>query len=138
MGTILLVKRASEAFSLVMKTNNCLRLRVLTRNMCLHLAYVFSPGVRVLTWRTCSHLVYVSSTGVCFPCIPTVDLLFSFTSKWFFCYLLTILLLHFSTEQTTNTSVVQINRLCHETFHLHFGHEISHAQDVISLVVGFS
>ena len=50
MGTIFLVKRASEAseaseaFSLVMKTHNCLRLRGLTRNTC--------P-----TWRT----AYVSS-----------------------------------------------------------------------------
>ena len=47
MGTIFLVKRASEAseaFSLVMKTHNCLRLRGLTRNTCPHLAY----GVHVL------------------------------------------------------------------------------------------
>ena len=48
---------ASEAFSLVMKTNNCLRLCALTRNACLHrrtcphLAY------------TCPQLVYVSSPG---------------------------------------------------------------------------
>ena len=44
MGTIFFSKRASEAFSVVMKTNNCLRLRVLTRNACLHLSYVSSPG----------------------------------------------------------------------------------------------
>ena len=57
---------ASEAFSLVMKTNNCLRLRVLTSNACLHLAYVSSPGVRVLTWRNVSSPgVHMSSTGVC-------------------------------------------------------------------------
>ena len=43
-----------------MKTNNCLRLRVLTRNRCLHLAYVSSPGVRILNW----YVVYASSTGV--------------------------------------------------------------------------
>ena len=47
-----------------MKTNNCLRLRVLTRNRCLHLAYVSSPSVRVLTWRAYPQLVYASSTGV--------------------------------------------------------------------------
>ena len=52
---------ASEAFSLVMKTNNCLRLRVLTRNMCLNLAYVSSPGICVLNWHTCPHLAIMSS-----------------------------------------------------------------------------
>ena len=52
---ILIIKRASEAFSLVMKTNNCLRLRVLTRNMCLHLAYMSSPDEYVFASnrRTC-------------------------------------------------------------------------------------
>ena len=61
----LIIKRASgasEAFSLVMKTN-CLRLRILTRNACLHLAYVSSPGVRVLNWRMRPQLAYVSSPG---------------------------------------------------------------------------
>ena len=41
-----LIKRASDAnkvFSLVMKTHNILRLRVLTRLTCPHLAYVSSP-----------------------------------------------------------------------------------------------
>ena len=62
----LFVKRASgasEAFSLVLKTNNCLRLRVLTRNVCLHPAYVSSPGVRFLNWRMRPQLAYVSSPG---------------------------------------------------------------------------
>ena len=45
------IKRASTAFSLVMKSNNCLRLRVLTRNACLHLAYVSPLGERVLNRR---------------------------------------------------------------------------------------
>ena len=48
------VKRASgvsEAFSLVMKSNNCLRIRVLTRNACLYLAYVSPLGKRVLNRR---------------------------------------------------------------------------------------
>ena len=73
MGTIFLVikraSRASEAFSLVMKTNNCLRLCVLTR-MCLHLAYTSSPGMSstgacVLNWHVRPQLEYASSTGVC-------------------------------------------------------------------------
>ena len=51
---------ASEAFSLVMKNNNCLRIRVLTRNACLHLAYV-SFGVHVLTCCTCPQLANMSS-----------------------------------------------------------------------------
>ena len=55
---------AREAFSLVMKTYICLRLRVLTRNACRHLEYVSSPGISVFTWSTCSHLAYVSSLGV--------------------------------------------------------------------------
>ena len=59
------IKRVSKAFSLVMKTNNCLRLRVLTWHTCPHLAYVSSPGIRVLgirvfTWRTCPHLAYMA------------------------------------------------------------------------------
>ena len=65
-GNHLLVKRASGAtkvFSLVLKTNNCLRLRVLTRNTCLHLVYVSSPGVRILNWRMCPQLAYMSSPG---------------------------------------------------------------------------
>ena len=44
---VIIIKRASgasEVFSL-MKTNNCLRIRVLTRNACLHLAYASSTGV---------------------------------------------------------------------------------------------
>ena len=56
---IIIFKRArgaSEAFSLVMKTNNCLRIHVLTRNACLHQECVSSPGVCVLNWRTCPHL----------------------------------------------------------------------------------
>ena len=44
----LIIKRASEAFSLVMKSNNCLRIRVLTRNACFHLAYVSPLGEHVL------------------------------------------------------------------------------------------
>ena len=62
--------RASEAFSLVMKTNKCLRLRVLTRNACLHLAYVSSPayvsstGVCVLNWHTFQHLANMSSSRI--------------------------------------------------------------------------
>ena len=54
MGTIFLVKHASgesEAFSLVMKSNNCLRLCVLTRNACLHQAYVSPLGEHVLNLR---------------------------------------------------------------------------------------
>ena len=39
---------ASEAFSLVMKSNNSFGIRVLTRNACLHLAYVSPLGERVL------------------------------------------------------------------------------------------
>ena len=61
---IMIIKRASgasEVFSLVMKTNNCLRIRVLTRNTCLHLAYVSLPGVCVLTWRTCPQLANMST-----------------------------------------------------------------------------
>ena len=42
---------ASEAFSLVMKSNNCLRIRVLPRNACLHLAYMSPLGKRVHNWR---------------------------------------------------------------------------------------
>ena len=38
-----------------MKSNNCLRIRVLTRNACLHLAYVFPLGERVL--NQCMQLV---------------------------------------------------------------------------------
>ena len=62
--------RASEAFSLVMKTNKCLRLRVLTRNACLHLAYVSSPayvsstGVCILNWHTFPHLANMSSLRI--------------------------------------------------------------------------
>ena len=62
--------RASEAFSLVMKTNKCLRLRVLTRNACLNLAYVSSPayvastGVCVLNWHTFQHLANMSSSRI--------------------------------------------------------------------------
>ena len=51
MGTIFVVKRASgasEAISLVMKSNNCL-----TRNVCLHLAYVPPLGKRVLNPGIC-------------------------------------------------------------------------------------
>ena len=47
----LLVKRASgvsEAFSLVMKSNNSLGIRVLTRNVSLHLAYMSPLGEHVL------------------------------------------------------------------------------------------
>ena len=46
MGTI--IKResgASEAFSEVMKTNNCFGLCVLTRNTCFYLACASSTGV---------------------------------------------------------------------------------------------
>ena len=43
--------RASEAFSLVMKSNNFLRICVLTRNACLHLAYMSPLGERVLNRR---------------------------------------------------------------------------------------
>ena len=70
MGNIFLVKRASrasEAFSLMMKTNNCLRLRVLTRNTRLHLVYVVyvsSTGVCVLNWCTCPHLANMSSPRI--------------------------------------------------------------------------
>ena len=49
--SVQLIKRASgasKAFSPVMKSNNCLRIRVLTRNACLHLAYVSPLGERVL------------------------------------------------------------------------------------------
>ena len=41
----------SEAFPLEMKTNNSLGIRVLTRNACLHLAYVSPLGERVLNRR---------------------------------------------------------------------------------------
>ena len=61
-----IIKRASggsEAFSLVMKTHNFFRLRVLTRNTCLHLVYVSSPGVCVHNWHICPQLAYVSSPG---------------------------------------------------------------------------
>ena len=44
-------------FSLVMKTYNGLRLRVLTWN-------TSSPGIRVFTWHTCPLLAYVSSPGI--------------------------------------------------------------------------
>ena len=67
MGTIFLFKRASgasEAFSLVMKTHNCLRLLVLARNKCLHVAYMSSTGVCVLNWRTCPHLANVFSPRI--------------------------------------------------------------------------
>ena len=40
---IMIIKRASEAFSLVMKTNNCLRLCVLTWNTCLHMFQAHAP-----------------------------------------------------------------------------------------------
>ena len=63
--SLAIFKHASEAFSLVMKTNTCLSIRVLTRNTCLHLEYMSSPGIRVLAWCTCPHLAYVSSTGIC-------------------------------------------------------------------------
>ena len=47
-----------------MKTNNCLRIRVLTRNACLHLMHVSSPGAcSVLNWRMRPQLAYVSSHG---------------------------------------------------------------------------
>ena len=62
-----IIKRASgasKAFSLVMKTNNYLRLRVFSRNACLHLAYVSIAGVRVFNWRSmCPQLAYMSSLG---------------------------------------------------------------------------
>ena len=48
-----------------MNPNNCLRLRDLTWNVCLHQAYMSSLGVHVVTWQACFHLAYVSSTGVC-------------------------------------------------------------------------
>ena len=38
----------SEAFSLVMKSNNSLGIRILTRNACLHLAYVSPLGECIL------------------------------------------------------------------------------------------
>ena len=49
-------------FSLV-KTNNCLRIHVLTRNACLHLAHVSSHGVSVLNFHMRPQLAYVSSPG---------------------------------------------------------------------------
>ena len=45
---LIVIKRVSEAFSLVMKSTNCLRIRVLTRNACLPLAYVSPLGKHVL------------------------------------------------------------------------------------------
>ena len=42
----LVIKRASEAFSLVMKNNNCL------------LGYMSSPEMRVFIWHMCPHLAY--------------------------------------------------------------------------------
>ena len=60
-----IIKQASEAFSLVMKTPNCLRLCVLTRNMCPHLMYMSSTGVQILNWRMCPHLAYRSSPSEC-------------------------------------------------------------------------
>ena len=62
-----IIKRASgacEAFSLVMKTNNCLRLSVLTRNTCLYLADVSSSGVRVLNWHMRPELANMSSPRI--------------------------------------------------------------------------
>ena len=44
-------KPASEAFSLVMKSNNSLGIRVRTRNAVLHLAYVSPLGERILNWH---------------------------------------------------------------------------------------
>ena len=44
----MIIKRASgasKAFSLVMNSNNCLRIRVLTRNACLHLVNMSSTGI---------------------------------------------------------------------------------------------
>ena len=58
------VSEASKAFSLVMKTHNCRRLRVLTRHTCPHQAYVSSPGVHVLTRSKCPHLAYMSSPRI--------------------------------------------------------------------------
>ena len=58
------MSRASEAFSLVMKTNKCLRLRVLARNACLHLAYVSTTGICILNWHTFPHLVNMSSLRI--------------------------------------------------------------------------
>ena len=68
MGTSFLIKRVSEAFSLVMKTHNCLNLLFYTRNMCPHLVYVYSHAVYVLNWHTCPHLAYVSSPDVQILC----------------------------------------------------------------------
>ena len=42
---------ASEVFSLVMKSKNCLGIHVFTRNACLHLAYVSPLGECVLNKR---------------------------------------------------------------------------------------
>ena len=59
LSEVIIIKRASgasEAFCPVMKTNNCLRIRVLTMSACLHLAYASSSGVHVRTWRIYLHL----------------------------------------------------------------------------------
>ena len=50
---------SSEACSLVMKTNNCLRLRVLTRNACRYPTYTCPHPAYM-----CPQLAYASSTGV--------------------------------------------------------------------------
>ena len=50
---VVIIKQASEAFYLVIKTNNCLRIRVLT----IHLVYI-------LNWHTCPHLANMSSPRI--------------------------------------------------------------------------
>ena len=64
--------RASEAFPLVRKTNNCPRIRVLTRYSCFHQAYMSSPGIHVLTWRACHQQAYVVSNRC--ACLSTTPL----------------------------------------------------------------